>query len=75
MPPAHRSRIGFRRIQNGDIYEAILITGHIPTRFMDDNPKPDYIWRDREHWHMDCGCDYDGQLGAVCLETGEEFYT
>lgn len=59
----------------GDVYEAILITGHIPTRFMDDNPKPDYIWRDGEHWHIDCGCGYGGQLGAVCLETSEEFYT
>lgn len=58
----------------GDIYDGVLITGHIPTRFLDDAPKPDYIWRDGEHWHIDCGCGYGGQLGAVCLETDEEFY-
>jgi len=58
----------------GDVYDAVLITGHTPTRFMDDNPKPDYIWRDGEHWHIDCGCGYGGQLGVVCLETSEEFY-
>ena len=58
----------------GDVYDAVLITGHIPTRFLDDSPKPDYIWRDGEHWNIDCGCGFGGQLGAVCLETGEEFY-
>ncbi len=57
-----------------DVYNAVLITGHVPTRFIDDNPKPDYVWRDGEHWHIDCGCGYGGRLGAVCLETGEEFY-
>ncbi len=57
-----------------DVYDAVLITGHVPTRFIDDNPKPDYIWRDGNHWHIDCGCGYGGRLGAVCLETGEEFY-
>lgn len=58
----------------GDVFDAILITGHLPTRFYDDNPKPDFIWRDDEHWHIDCGCGLGGQLGAICLETGEEFY-
>lgn len=58
----------------GDVNDAVLITGHLPTRFLDDNPKPDYIWRDGEHWHIDCGCGYGGQLGAVCLETDDEFY-
>lgn len=58
----------------GDIYDAVLITGHTPSRFIDDNPKPDNIWRDGEHWHIDCGCGYGGRLGAVCLDTGEEFY-
>lgn len=57
-----------------DVYDAVLVTGHVPTRFIDDCPKPDYIWRDGNHWHIDCGCGYGGQLGAVCLETGEEFY-
>jgi serine/threonine protein phosphatase 1 len=58
----------------GDVYDAVLITGHTPTRFLDDNPKPDFIWRDGEHWHIDCGCGYGGQLGAICLETSEGFY-
>lgn len=58
----------------GDVYDAVLITGHTPTRFMDNNPRPDYIWREENHWHIDCGCGYGGQLGALCLETGKEFY-
>ena len=57
-----------------DVYDAVLITGHVPTRFIDDNPKLDYIWRDGDHWHIDCGCGYGGLLGAICLETYEEFY-
>jgi len=39
----------------GDVYDAVLITGHTPTRFIDDNPSPDYIWREGNHWHIDCG--------------------
>lgn len=59
-----------------DVDDAVLITGHTPTRFLDDNPNPDEIWKDGEHkhWYIDCGCGYGGQLGAICLETGEEFY-
>lgn len=57
-----------------DVFDAVLITGHVPTRFIDDNPKPDYIFRDGDNWHIDCGCGFGGRLGAVCLETSEEFY-
>jgi serine/threonine protein phosphatase 1 len=55
-------------------YDSICVTGHTPTRFFDDCPTPDKIWRDGNHWHIDCGCGYGGQLGCVCLDTGEEFY-
>lgn len=58
----------------GDVVDGVLITGHTPTRYLDDNPNPDFIWRDGEHWHIDCGSGYGGQLGAICLETGKEFY-
>jgi serine/threonine protein phosphatase 1 len=57
-----------------DPYGAILITGHTPTRYYDENPNPDFIWRDGDHYHIDCGCGYGGQLGALCLEMDAEFY-
>jgi serine/threonine protein phosphatase 1 len=50
-----------------DFEEAILITGHTPT----DTRR---IVKGEKHIRIDCGCGYDGQLGALCLNTGEEFY-
>jgi hypothetical protein len=58
----------------GYVYDAILVTGHTPTRFLKACPTPDRIWRDGDRWRIDCGCGYGGQLGCVCLDTGEEFY-
>lgn len=33
-----------------------------------------HIFRPNNHIAFDCGCVYGYQLGACCLETGEEFY-
>lgn len=51
-----------------------LVTGHTPTRLIGENPRPDRIYRNLGHIALDCGCVYGGLLGAICLDTGEEFY-
>lgn len=56
--------------------DKILVTGHTPTQFIKDNPKPGFVYRLHNHLAIDCGAYLeDGRLAAVCLETGEEFYT
>ena len=52
----------------------ILVTGHTPTRFIDDNSKPDFIFKANNHIAIDCGEGFGGKLGAMCFDTGEEFY-
>ena len=51
-----------------------LVTGHTPTRMIDGNSMPDYIYKGNHHIAIDCGSGYGGRLGAICLDTGEEFY-
>lgn len=51
-----------------------LITGHTPTRNIENNPRPDEIYRANRHIAIDCGCGYGGRLGVICLDTGEIFY-
>ena len=52
-----------------------LITGHLPTRVIEGNTKPDSIYRTNHHIAIDCGAGFGGRVGAICLETGEEFYS
>lgn len=55
-----------------DIY---VVTGHTPTQEIRYNPRPGYIYKGNNHIAVDCGCYRpDGQLAAVCLDTGEEYY-
>lgn len=55
-----------------DVY---VVTGHTPTQEISGNPRPGYIFRGNNHIAIDCGCNRpDGRLGAICLDTGEEFY-
>lgn len=54
--------------------DKILVTGHTPTALIPENPKPGYIYRGNNHIAIDCGCGFGGWLGAICLDTGEEFY-
>ncbi len=54
--------------------DKILVTGHTPTSLISENPKPGYIYRGNHHIAIDCGCGFGGRLGAICLDTGEEFY-
>ena len=53
-----------------------VITGHTPTQYIKENRKPGYIYRNLNHIAIDCGCSMPGgRLAAICLETGEEFYS
>lgn len=53
-----------------------VITGHTPTQYIPDNPRPGYIYKKNNHIAIDCGASMPGgRLGAICLETGREFYS
>lgn len=53
-----------------------LVTGHTPTAMIPENPNPGYIFRRNHHIALDCGASFPGgRLGAICLDTGEEFYS
>ncbi len=56
-----------------DIY---VVTGHTPTQNIKENPRPGYIYRKNNHIAIDCGATFPGgRLAAVCLDTGEEYYS
>ena len=56
-----------------DVY---VVSGHTPTQTIKSNPNPGYIYRNNNHIAIDCGaCFPGGRLAAICLDTGEEFYT
>ena len=56
--------------------DTIVITGHTPTKFIDGNPNPGKIYKHFNHIAIDCGCGMPGgRLAAICLETGEEYYS
>lgn len=56
--------------------DKFVITGHTPTQSIADNPRPGFIYRKNNHIAIDCGAYYlGGRLAAICLETGEEFYS
>ena len=64
------------RLEYGCVYfpDKYLVSGHTPTRYIRVNPRPDHIYQGRRHIAIDCGSVYGGLLGAICLDTGEEFY-
>ena len=51
-----------------------VVTGHTPTQAIPYNPEPGRIFQRNNHIAIDCGCAFGGSLGAICLDTGEEFY-
>ena len=56
-----------------DVY---VISGHTPTQTIEDNPRPGFIFQRNNHIAIDCGAHYPGgRLAAICLDTGEEFYS
>ena len=66
----------FEKVDYSKVYfpDKYLVTGHIPTRAIQENPRPDFIYKGNRHIAIDCGCSYGGRLGAICLDNGEEFY-
>lgn len=58
------------------ISDKYVITGHTPTQAIRNNPNPGYIYRRNNHIAIDCGATYPGgRLAAICLDTGEEYYS
>lgn len=56
--------------------DKLVVTGHTPTQYIENNPRPGYIFRKNGHIAIDCGCNHrNGRLAALCLDTGEEFYS
>lgn len=56
--------------------DTYVITGHTPTQTIEDNPHPGYIYQRNNHIAIDCGAHYPGgRLAALCLDTGEEYYS
>lgn len=53
-----------------------VVTGHTPTQTIEGNSHPGYIYQQNNHIAIDCGAHYPGgRLAAVCLDTGEEYYS
>lgn len=56
--------------------DKMVVTGHTPTQTISENPRPGYIYRAHNHIAIDCGaCFEGGRLAALCLDTGEEYYS
>lgn len=56
--------------------DTYVITGHTPTQTIEDNSHPGYIYQRNNHIAIDCGAHYPGgRLAALCLDTGEAYYS
>lgn len=75
----HLSEVVFKCPDYSKVYfdDKILVTGHIPTAYIEENTNSNRIFKANNHIAIDCGCSMgldDSRLGAICLDTGEEFY-
>ena len=52
----------------------ILITGHTPTQTIEGNPRPGYIYKNKNNINIDCGCSFGGKLGCLRLDDMREYY-
>ncbi len=50
-------------------------TGHLPTKAIEGNSRPNKIYINNNHIAIDCVSGYDGCVGCICLDTFEEFYS
>ena len=67
------NRVDYRMRYYDDV---LVVSGHTPTQIIEGNPRPGYIYRANNHIAIDCGaCFPGGRLAALCLDTGEEFYS
>ena len=66
----------FKAPQYSKVYfpDKYLVTGHLVTRAIRQNKRPYFIYKGNNHIAIDCGSNCGGQLGMICLDTGEEFY-
>lgn len=56
-----------------DVY---VVSGHTPTFSIKGDQLPGRIIKKNNHIAIDCGCFVPGgRLAAICLDTGEEFYS
>ena len=66
------SRSSYDRVLFEDAY---VISGHMPTQAICDNPRPGYIYSKNRNIVIDCGaCFPQGRLGCLRLEDMKEFY-
>ena len=75
----HLSEMVFKCPDYSQVYfeDKILVTGHLPTAYIEENINSNRIFKANNHIAIDCGCSMgleDSRLGAICLDTGEEFY-
>lgn len=56
--------------------DTYVVTGHTPTQNIKGNLHSGYVYRKNNHIAIDCGATFPGgRLEAVCLDTGEEYYS
>ena len=66
-------RADYETVYYEDVY---VVTGHTPTQVIKGNPNSGFVYKHNNHIAIDCGASYKGgRLAAVCLNTGEEFYS
>lgn len=51
-----------------------IVSGHVPTRTIKENPAPDRIYINNGNIAIDCGSGYGGTLGAIRLDDLKEYY-
>ncbi len=63
------------RVDYSKVYfkDRFLVTGHTPTICIDKECRG-HIYKKNNHIAIDCGAVYGEKLGALCLDTLEEYY-
>ncbi len=54
--------------------DKIVISGHTPTKLIDEKYTGKIIKFNNNHIAIDCGCVFGYGLGCLCLDTMEEYY-
>ena len=51
-----------------------LVTGHTPTRLIENHEAKDCVYMKNNHIAIDCGSGYGGRLGVICLDNHKVYY-
>ena len=51
-----------------------IITGHTPTQVIEGNPKPGYIYINKNNIAIDCGSSFNDRLACLRLDDFKEYY-